>query len=211
MAKLTGNIWSKVEQNIFLNSLRPLVLTEGIIDSNYVKEALSLFKNDYNIKFDCLSFNGADNAKDFLQLIQEINKTKRKIIVLFDRDKKGQENLSKIVTENNENINLDNSKVFRKSNLYLLMLPKTKEHQSNEFLIEDYFSSDAKKTCIEDSFNSISTDFCKIPTNFQKTVKSKLRKTIACHTPECMTGFRVLLETIKNIINEEATITFEDF
>lgn len=211
VAKLTDNVWSKVEQNIFLNSLRPLILTEGIIDLNYIKEASSLFENDYNIKFDCLPFNGADNAKDFLQLIQKINKTQRKIIVLFDRDKKGQENLSKIVTENNENINLDNSKVYRKSNLYLLMLPKTQGHQSNEFLIEDYFSSDAKKACIEDSFNNISTEFCKIPTNFQKTVKSKLRKTIDCHTPECMAGFRVLLETIKNIINEEATITFEDF
>lgn len=199
---LTGGIWSETQQNIFLSTNNALVLTEGFLDLSYINSAKSIYKDDYTAKFDCLTCNGADNMLNYLKSILELDISNKKIIILFDRDTEGKKNFAKFLKKDPSEIYISDPKVYYKSNIYIMMLPKTENHNSDNFVIEDYFPIEIKKQCLEETYNNITYDFCSIPTNFKSTVKSELKKYINCRDKNCLKGFKVLLDKIESIITE---------
>lgn len=52
ISKLTGGLWTAIEQNIFLNSSRPLILFEGMDDVIYIKQAINYFYKEYPLDVD---------------------------------------------------------------------------------------------------------------------------------------------------------------
>ena len=198
--ELSGGIWSETQQNIFLTTNNAIVVTEGILDLKYINYAKSIFKKDYKGQFDCLTCNGADNMLNYVKTLLGLDIPDKKIIVVLDRDNEGKKSLAKFLNKKAEDIKISDKNVYYKNNVYIFMLPKTTGFTGDNFVIEDYFPAHIKKQCIETAYNNINYDFSSIPTNFQKTVKSKLEDYIKCKDENCMEGFKILLNKIEAIL-----------
>lgn len=98
--RLSGTSWDVIGQGMILKSSRPLVVFEGKTDVMYVKRALDLLKQTvakYNaLSVDFLNANGAGNVKSFIENLNELVSTDKKIIVFFDRDKAGKDGADKV-------------------------------------------------------------------------------------------------------------------
>ena len=214
--KLTGGIWSEVQQNIFLDSTIPLLLFEGVGDINYVKKAIELFKDEFpklnNLDF--LPFGGATNACEFVNEIKEIVNKEKKIIMIFDRDDAGQEGMGKCLPKGSFKEGVKNIKTYKNkdSGIIYLMLPMTEERKSMlsknakekelHFLIEDCFSNDLRKDIAQECINEANGFFNKYTKDLKEHIKKTLRKE-EYHTSENMLGFKPLLFKIQNIIEDK--------
>jgi len=85
--RLSGTSWDVIGQGMILKSSRPLVVFEGKTDVMYVKRALDLLKQtvaQYNaLSVDFLNANGAGNVKSFIENLNELVSTDKKIIVFL--------------------------------------------------------------------------------------------------------------------------------
>ena len=205
--KLTGGIWTATQQNIFLNSNNTLILFEGIGDIKYLKTALKIFKKDFSNlnNIDFLPFGGAQNACDYIAELQEIANYSKKIIVIFDRDDEGQKGMKKCLPDGKFEQGRLNTDTYLYNNIIYLMLPKTTKHNDNDFLIEDYFSTDLKKKIAQDKIDEANGIFNLYSKDLKGYIKKELSKK-EYHTIDNMQGFKVLLAKIQNIIKDKETL-----
>lgn len=208
--RLSSNIWTAMDQNIFFNTSRPLLLFEGMDDVIYVKKAISYFKDDYPLNVDMLYFGGATNAKEFIENLNEINlPLSKKVIVFFDKDQGGCEGLRsciKAVSSNPNNIgdllskvNTEDKKTYCHENFYYLSYPKIDDDKS-EFMVEDYFSKKTKATFIKQQIKSNPLNIKNFK-GLDEKIKKNIRKSISTIDAKDMLNFKVLLAKIQEIID----------
>lgn len=205
--KLTGGLWSAVEQNIFLSSETPLILTEGKTDIAYIKKAFSLY---YDIECDFLPFGGGKNAKSFIDELLPAISPNKKVIMLFDRDQAGVDNLKECINPKLTEGGRNDDNTYKKDNVYFLLLPKTNEHNEPNvnFLIEDYFSKVCKRRI---AINKLKEENHVLKAyKLDEYIKKELFKKVNT-TEDCFEGFKVLVHKIKSIIdNSEPVISISE-
>ncbi len=194
--KLTNGLWTADETHIFFASSKPLILVEGKGDVAYIKSAIKIL--NYPLDVNILPVGGATNAKCFIdEIIKEVED--RTVIMLFDRDEGGYKGLKNCINQGTEGKN--DIRTYKVSNVYYLMLPKLSIHTEIDFLIEDYLPIDLKKTIAHNITDQGQGFFNK----YVKDLKEKLKEELAkpdYQTKENYEGFRVLLDKIKEIIDE---------
>ena len=203
--QLTGNIYSINEQNIIFNSSKPLVLVEGKSDIKYIKRALELY-NEFPTNYEFLSFNGTGNVYDFYSELQSYLQN-RKVIILLDRDQAGIKALGSFIKQKMDNNKwqeyMNDENVYYKDNLYIMLLPKTEKYKAKEkvpFLIEDYFSEECRLKILNEKIEEEGSTL-KSFGSLEKKVKSCLENCLRTKNEECMDGFKILLDKIKEIID----------
>lgn len=203
--QLTGNIYSINEQNIIFNSSKPLLLVEGKSDIKYIKRALELYK-EFPANYDFISFNGTGNAFYFYSEISAYVQN-RKVILLLDRDEAGVRALGTFIKQKtNDGLWRDfmnDEKVYNRNNLFITLLPKTNEYKEKAkvpFLIEDYFSEECRLKILNEKIEEEGNTLKSFGA-LEKKVKSCLENRLGTKNEECMDGFKVLLDKIKEIID----------
>ncbi len=204
--KLTDGLWSFDERNIFLASQKPLVLTEGIGDIQYLKRAIEVLAKDHpqyaNISCDFLQMGGADeNANNFITQLIPFIKKERKIVVMFDRDDSGSRGMKSCINRGSDRGEI--FKVYRKDNLYYFMLPKTSEHCDLDFVIEDYFTKDKKNSVAKKIIEGADGHFNKFTKDLKQKVKEDLRNKLTEYSSTDLQGFSILLDRLLQIFNDD--------
>lgn len=209
--KLTNGLWTVVEQNIFMNSSKPLILFEGMDDVIYVKQAITYFYTEYPLDVEMLYFGGAPNAEEFIKNLKQIGiPDNKKITVLFDKDKGGFDGIRSCLKacRTNENINLgqidcNDNHIYKNKNFYYLTYPKTQNClASAEFVLEDYFTITTKAKFIKQQIKSDPYSI-KSYKDLDEKIKRNIRKSIKFLTANEMAGFKTLLNKIKEIIDDD--------
>lgn len=131
--------------NGIIESNKPILMLEGQDDVNYFNKALSIFsKQDVKYKsIDCdvISFNGAGNAKEFVNNFIKFMPN-RKIICVFDRDDSGKEGMAALLDKKKDDIPMSLD-AYSTDNIKVLMYPPAYgKSADNWFLVEDYFKDD---------------------------------------------------------------------
>ncbi len=206
--QLTSGLWDSVDQNIFFSSDKPLIITEGIADIDYINKAVELLgKQEKNggrylrSKYDILYAGGAGGADKFIEQIKKINTNNRKIIMIFDADSAGNDAIKKCTQDNTIN-RKDEFKVIRQKNYYYFMLPKTNEFGNGDFTIEDYFSKEKKIKIAYDILSDATGEFNNFPNDLRNKVKERLKKDLETYTYDDMKDFERLLDEIFKIIDD---------
>lgn len=205
--EITGDFWNYQEQNIFLSSNRSLLLVEGKGDVDYIKKANQILQPSELLNVDMLPFGGTANAKDFIEKIRTCISQDKMIITLFDRDEAGYKGMGKCI---NITGGRNNTTTYQKDNTVYLMLPKTEEHTDIDFLIEDYFSKEKKIELATKHISEASGHFNKFPKDLRQKVKDDLGKNLDSYSPEELSGFQVLLDKLKSILNGDKNISAEN-
>lgn len=198
--RLSGTSWDVIGQGMILKSSRPLVVFEGKTDVMYVKRALDLLKQTvakYNaLSVDFLNANGAGNVKSFIENLNELVSTDKKIIVFFDRDKAGKDGAQSItgISKNDERI--ANYQDIVKGNLTVSFIPYKEGISDGDFLIEDYFSWDGTiKAIVEDIIPEQKHPIKCLP-NLPNRIKAEIEKRINQFKADEFNGFVPLLDKI---------------
>lgn len=202
--KLTNGLWTAEEKHIFFASNKPLVLVEGKGDVNYIKSAIKIL--NYPLDINILPVGGASNAKSFIGEIKE-EITDRIVIMFFDRDEGGCKGLKECIDQGTEGRN--DIRTYKSANIYYLMLPKLSVHSEIDFLIEDYFPIELKKTIAHSITEQGQGFFNKYTKDLKQAIKNELVKTD--QTKENYEGFRVLLDKIKEIIDGNDITNLTEF
>ena len=197
---LSVTSWDVIGQGMILKSSRPLVVFEGKTDVMYVKRALDLLKQTvakYNaLSVDFLNANGAGNVKSFIENLNELVSTDKKIIVFFDRDKAGKDGAQSItgISKNDERI--ANYQDIVKGNLTVSFIPYKEGISDGDFLIEDYFSWDGTiKAIVEDIIPDQKHPIKCLP-NLPNRIKAEIEKRINQFKADEFNGFVPLLDKI---------------
>ena len=198
--RLSGTSWDVIGQGMILKSSRPLVVFEGKTDVMYVKRALDLLKQTvakYNaLSVDFLNANGAGNVKSFIENLNELVSTDKKIIVFFDRDNAGKDGAQSItgVSKNDEQI--ANYQDIVKGNVTVSFIPYKEGISDGDFLIEDYFSWDGTiKAIVEDIIPDQKHPIKCLP-NLPNRIKAEIEKRINQFKADEFNGFVPLLDKI---------------
>ena len=85
------------------------------------------------------------------------------------------------------------------------MLPKTKEHTSIDFTIEDYFSLEYKKKVAITKIEESGGFFKKLPKDLRQKVKDTLGNRLEDYAANDMAGFSVLIDKMLSILDEKET------
>lgn len=197
LSHLTGGIWTPEERNIFFASNKPLILVEGKGDVDYIKSAIKIL--NYNLDINILPVGGAPNACSFIDGLAAISTEQKLIIMLFDRDEAGFKALGNCIRKGTNGGKNDNN-TYKKDNIYYLLLPKLPGHTEQDFLIEDYFPIEFKKTKALEIASQGNGFFSKYTKDLKQSLKNAL-STSDCHTEENLVGFQTLLDKIQEIIN----------
>lgn len=204
--KLTNGQWNYIDHSLFVSKRRPLVLTEGEGDVNYIKKAISVYSDEDKYKslrdVDFIHCGGAQNVCHMVNELKAIMPSDKKIIVVFDRDDAGGDGLKKIIKKGKDK---KDKKTYKKDQFYYLKLPITDGYTKDSFVIEDYFSNDHKKKIALSKLANVN-GFNDIPKDLKQSVKEDLAKNLESYTKEDMEGFKVLLDKIYDIINNIETI-----
>lgn len=142
VSKLTKNLWTLQEQQIFLASNDDILLVEGWTDEVYLKKALAKFNTEgkfTNLKFSCIPCNGASGVKLLKDKFSP--KEGQKMIALFDNDKAGWEAINELFGGNgNSNWKPNDYKRARKcGDIWIAPYPATSKKKVGNFNVEDYF------------------------------------------------------------------------
>lgn len=205
--QLTHNEWSVTDQNIVLESKKPLLLVEGKGDADYVRKAievLSVTDEDLNIDIDILPFGGASNAKFFIDNFKPCVDKNKLVVVLFDRDEAGCNGLFDIIRHGKDRADTE---TYKQNNWYYLKLPKTNDHTELDFLIEDYFSREYKKNIAQTIIDNAAGVFNCYPKDLKQTIKNDLSKNLNSYDSSILIGFSVLIHKLRNIIMDSETVT----
>ena len=169
---ITNGIWSYMEQNIFLNSNKDILLVEGKTDEIILTKALSVLKLTYPIEYSSLDFEfipcgGASNVKLFVDKFNP--KSHQRIIALFDDDNAGWDGITSVFN-NGTKYNRTNPNPPKKNNTFILVYPSRRYFRGSEFNIEDYFTKTLLNHYVFDGFKSLKS------INKAETVKRKLER-----------------------------------
>lgn len=93
--------------------------------------------------------------------------------------------------------------------MYCLKLPRTDDETDSDFLIEDYFKKDYKKSIAQTFLDNVDGTFNALPSNLKQSVKNELFKELPNYSSDDMEGFKVLLDKLYSIVTgEEPTEEF---
>lgn len=199
ISELTKDIWTYQQQNIFLNSSKDLIITEGPTDVIYIKTALAKLKvkdPKYNsLDFEFISANGASAIEGFIGKFVPL---KKQIIIAFlDRDDDGRKSAKKIL---NKEIDLRTFNYEKVSDVYLAMYPITNGWNCDQFVVEDYFSNNLIG---DEALNLLlshlgSNTFRNIP-NVRDKIKEKLPLKVESLGVDEFVGFEKLFDLMLTI------------
>ena len=209
ISKLTDGEWNYINQALFYDSARPLILLEGPGDVKYIRKAVDLLSEDepnYNIlkSSDILHCGGASNIQRTIDELKGIIPTGKTVIALYDRDEEGGKHLKAAIGKGKDRTDTN---TYKHDSIYYLKLPKTPRYGANEFVIEDYFSKQTKKAVAQSFIDNTDDGFNSIPKDLRQKVKDKLYADLDTYDKTIMNGFKVLLDKLCMIVNGlEATV-----
>lgn len=209
ISALTDGEWSYIDHSIFFDKSRPLVLVEGEGDVKYIRKAIELLskeKKEYEIlkNLDLLHCGGAANMKHTIAELMPCLPEKKKVIIIFDRDDAGGDNLKDMIGKGRDQ---RDAKTYHRDQFYYFKLPKTKGYTFDTFVIEDYFSASLKKAIAQEKLDNAEGNFNGFPKDLKHQIKEQLAKDLPTYTAETMKGFNVLLEKIYQIIMDTEPLT----
>jgi len=172
---ITNGIWSYMEQNIFLNSNKDILLVEGKSDETYLKKALEVLKRTElrysNLEFEYLPCGGADGVKLMVNKFKP--KIGQKIIAFFDQDEAGWKCVNAAFSETNK-YNSSNFNYKKQNDIWIAVYPSRRYFRGANFNIEDYFTKSLLNKYVFEGFKSLKS----IKT--QNAIKRELEE--KCHT-----------------------------
>jgi hypothetical protein len=153
---ITSGIWSYIDQSIFLNSNKDILLIEGKSDETFLKKALDVAKR-HNRKYASLDFEylpcgGADGVK--LMVDKFIPKFGQKIIAFFDQDQAGWKCVNAAFNETNK-YNSNNFRYKKQNDIWIAVYPARNYFRGSEFNIEDYFTKTLLNKYVFENFKSL--------------------------------------------------------
>ena len=201
IARLTNGEWSYIDQTVFFDNKKPLVIVEGKSDIDLIRQAVKEFskQKEYErytkIDYEFLAAGGTGNISDFYEKIKDINADK-KIIILCDNDKPGNDTIKKFDNTAETVIARVGYKIIDK--IVLTKLPKT-EHVSGAFVIEDYLPKSvldnaAKRLLANEQYKSFSS----FPT-IKQDIKKEIGDKAKTYSYEELKNMKVLLDLLYNI------------
>lgn len=196
-------------QVLFFEKARPLILVEGPGDVNYIRRAIDLLSEN-NEAYNCLKSadiihcGGASNIQRTIDELKENFPDGKKVIALYDRDDAGGTELKKAIGKGKDK---NDSNTYRVGQVYYLKLPKVPRFGAPEFVIEDYFSKDYKKSVAQSFLDNSGEGFNSFPKDLKQKVKDKLGEDLGSYDENTMRGFSVLLDKFCRILTgREAVI-----
>lgn len=208
ISKLTDGEWNYIDQSIFFDANRPLLIVEGSGDAKYISKAIELL-TDNNSEYahlknmDILHAGGAANVKGFIDELSSFIPSGKKVIVLFDRDQAGGEGMKANI---GKGASKDDKKTYLKNGYYFLKLPKLPGLSGADFVIEDYFPVSLKKSLAQATLDNALGDFNGFPSNVKESVKSGLARDLEMYDEKTMSGFGTLLDKLCDIINDKEPV-----
>lgn len=211
ISKLTDGEWTYINQSIFFDAKRPLLIVEGSGDVKYISKAIELLsadKSQYKIlkNMDILHAGGAANVKGFLDELSSFIPSGKKVIVLFDRDQAGGEGMMANISNRKKGLANSDENTYHKNGCFFLKLPKTPHYSGKDFVIEDYFSVTMKKSIAQTILDNALGDFNGFPSNVKESVKSGLARDLETYDEKSMIGFGTLLDKLCDIVNDKETV-----
>ena len=207
--RLSGTSWDVIGQGMILKSNRPLVVFEGKTDIKYVKQAITMLKNDNplygQIQVDFMSAGGADNMQFFITDLLEVIPNNKKVIVFFDRDNEGQKGAAALLNLTTSDESIAHYNDIKQNNLTISFIPYKAGVSGGDFLIEDYFSWDKTvKPMVDKAVENSHHPFKNLP-KLSSRIKSGLEDNYLTFTKEEFEGFIPLLDKIVELSKEETT------
>lgn len=207
ISKITDGEWNYINQSLFYDSSRPLILVEGPGDMKYIRKAVELLSVDepnYEMikSADILHCGGASNIQRTIDELQDVIPKGKITIAIFDRDDEGGKHLKAAIGTGKDKA--DNN-TYKHNSVYYLKLPKTPGYGAPEFVIEDYFSKETKKAVAQSFLDNTDDGFNSIPKDLKQKVKDKLDADLDTYDKTIMSGFKVLLDKLCCIINGDET------
>lgn len=207
--RLSGTSWDVIGQGMILKSNRPLVVFEGKTDIKYVKQAITMLKNDNplygQIQVDFMSAGGADNMQFFITDLLEVIPNNKKVIVFFDRDNEGQKGAAALLNLTTSDQSIAHYNDIKQNNLTISFIPYKAGVSGGDFLIEDYFSWDKTvKPMVDKAVENSHHPFKNLP-KLSSRIKSGLEDNYLTFTKEEFEGFIPLLDKIVELSKEETT------
>ena len=204
ISKLTNGEWSYIDQVLFFEKARPLLLVEGPGDVNYIKKAINVLRpgnETYKVfnDMDIIHCGGTSNIQRTIDEIKQNFPRGKKVIALYDRDGAGASALGKVVMRRGDTTDIN---TYKKEGIYYLQLPKTVWHTADNFVIEDYFSKELKKAIAQSALDQAQGDLSGLPKDLKQKVKSELSENLESYDAETMEGFEVLLDKLCKILND---------
>lgn len=139
VAELTNSIWSLLEQNIFLESNKTVLVVEGKTDELILEAALKSHKKAgrYNdMDFAYLPCNGARNIPTLVAKFKP--KAGQMMIAFFDADSSGWDAIKEVMADGRDYPRDPFGKAKKKGDIWYTTYPAYKKGVTN-FNIEDYF------------------------------------------------------------------------
>lgn len=195
--------------NGIMESSRPVLMFEGQDDVNYFNKALSIFSRKdakyKSIVCDVISFNGAGNAKAFVNNFLKFMPD-RKIICVFDRDDSGKEGLAAVLGVDKETIKMDLN-IHSFGNVKLFMYPPAYSKPADKwFLVEDYFKDDfilsEVKRWAEVGIKSRYRSEAKIEKRVKDYIRDEFKDDSIAESD--FEGFGVLLDKLLDVLNNNS-------
>ena len=195
--------------NGIIESSKPVLMFEGQDDVNYFNKALSIFSRKdakyKSIVCDVISFNGAGNAKAFVNNFLKFMPD-RKMICVFDRDDSGKEGLAAVLGVDKETIKMDLN-VHSLGNVKLFMYPPAYNKPADKwFLVEDYFKDDfilsEVKRWAEVGIKSRYRSEAKIEKRVKDYIRDEFKDDSIAESD--FEGFGVLLDKLLNVLNNNS-------
>lgn len=201
LSKLLYGQYGNFHASFFASSNIPLLLVEGEGDVKYIMKALEFWGN--GLTFDILHFGGTGNAPHFLSEIKSCLKENKTIIVLFDRDNSGRDGMKSCCKRGDKR----KEDIFCKDGVYFTMLPRTPGHPNGEdFVIEDYLPNSLKIDLLHQKVNDSCGFYAKVPRDLRESMKSTLLSNLSNYQKDDLTGFKVLIDKLKSIIDGSCKI-----
>lgn len=208
ISALTEGEWSYIDHTIFFDKTRPLILVEGEGDVKYIRKSIDLLSEksvNYNLlkNIDIIHSGGAANMKHMIEELIPCLPENKKVIVIFDRDDEGGNGLKSVIGKGKDK---KDNKTYHQGQFYYFKLSKTNGYSFDIFVIEDYFSLMLKKSIAQEKLDNLGGHFNGFPKDLKQQIKEQLLNDIETYDAEIMKGFRVLLDKICRIINDEESV-----
>lgn len=201
IARLTNGEWSYIDQTVFFDNKKPLVIVEGKSDIDLIRQAVKEFskQKEYErytkIDYEFLAAGGTGNIQDFYEKIKDINADKE-IIILCDNDKAGDDAIKKFDNTAETEIDRVGYKIIDK--IVLTKLPKM-EHVSGAFVIEDYLPKSVLDNAAERLLaNEQYKSFSSFPT-IKQDIKKEIGDKAKTYSYEELKNMKVLLDLLYDI------------
>lgn len=204
ISEITGEFWSKHQQNSFLASKKPIVLlVEGKLDKEHILLAFSKLKDEYpELKFDIFYMNSANNVPPMMLGLRTSEIEYDKLCIgIFDDDETGRKELSLTTCL----FPAAQNKKRHELGFYSFAYPKHANHKSGDFTVECFYETKYILEAYSEAFKTIghSVQGRSMSTINEKledlTKNNLLAKAKTFIDKEEFKNFRLLFDVLKTI------------